>query len=211
MWADLVPALRALLVALAGIQLALWWLHGTWYLSVGLLIGVALLGMAVEWVGDRMLPSKPVAAVLVMEWWVLVPMAIATAASTGLILLGIKLAVPDSVKDTVVKQTSTALVSGLTAFLTAAFISAVGDRDKSAVGERIRKRMQAHYERTPGSGGNRISKMNPGGAAEQFLYSDFYDGLSGWGRETRISRARGIAETKKVDNILQLSGARPSE
>lgn len=209
MWADLVPALRALLVALAGIQLALWWLHGTWFLSVGLLVVVALLGMAVEWIGDRLLPSKPVAAVLVMEWWVLVPMAIASAASTGLILLGIKLAVPDSVKDTVVKQTSTALVSGLTAFLTAAFISAVGDRDKSAIGERIKTRMRAHYERDP-QGKKRVSKIKPGGAAEQYLHSDLYEGLSGWDRETRISRARGVAKTNKVGDCLQLSEARSS-
>ncbi len=203
MWADLVPALRALLVALAGIQLALWWLQGKWVLLALLLIVVALLGKAAEWSGERLLPSKPVAAVLVMEWWVLVPMAIAAAASTGLILLGVKLAVPDSVKDTVVKQTSTALVSGLTAFLTAAFISAIGDRDKSAVGERIKQRMRAHYERDPASTAKRVSKIKEGGAAEQFLYSDFYAGLSGWDRETRISRARGIAKTGKVDNCLQ--------
>jgi hypothetical protein len=197
--------LRALLVALTGIQLALWWLHGTWILSAGLLVVVALLGMVAEWCGDRLLPSRPVAAVLVMEWWVLVPMAVAAAASTGVILLGVKLAVPDSVKDTVVKQTATALVSGLTAFLTAAFVSAVGDRDKSAVGERIKKRMRAHYERPPGEGKKRVSKMKQGGAAEQYLYSDFYAGLSGWDRETRISRARGIADTGKDGDCLQLS------
>jgi hypothetical protein len=138
-------------------------------------------------------------------------MAVAAAASTGVILLGVKLAVPDSVKDTVVKQTSTALVSGLTAFLTAAFVSAVGDRDKSAVGERIKGRMRAHYERPPGEGKKRVSKMKGGGAAEQYLYSEFYAGLSGWGRETRISRARGIAGTKKDGDCLELSVVRPPE
>ena len=146
-----------------------------------------------------------------MEWWVLVPMAIAAAASTGLILLGVKLAVPDSVKNTVVKQTSTALVSGLTAFLTAAFISAVGDKDKSAVGERIKKRVLAHYAREPAPGEKRVYKMKPGGAAEQYLYSDLYEGLSGWDREMRISRARGVAKTNKIDDCLQLSEARSSE
>jgi hypothetical protein len=152
--------------------------------------------MAAEWVGDRFLPARPVAAVLIMEWWVLVPMAIAAAASTGLILLGIKLAVPDSVKDTVVKQTSTALVSGLTAFLTAAFISAVGDRDKSGVGERIKRRMRAHYTRESTEGKRRVSHIEAASPIEQLLYSDFYSGLAGWDRETRISRARGIADAE---------------
>jgi hypothetical protein len=168
-----------------------------------------MLGLATLWIGDRFLPSKPVAAVLVMEWWVLVPMAIATAASTGLILLGVKLAVPDSVKDTVVKQTSTALVSGLTAFLTAAFISAVGDKDNSAVGERIKERMRAHYQREPESGKKRICKIKPSGVAEQYLNSNFYADLSGWDRETRIRRAKGVAKAEKGDDGLELSKAWP--
>jgi hypothetical protein len=176
-----------------------------WILSVGLLVGVALLGMAAEWIGDRLLPSKPVAAVLVMEWWILVPMAIATAASTGLVLLGVKLAIPDSIKDPVMKQTSTALVSGLTVFLTAAFISAVGDKDKSAVGERIRTRMQAHYKRNPDPEKKRIWKIEPSGQAEQYLYSNFYADLAGWDRQARISRARGVAKADKSGDCLQLS------
>jgi hypothetical protein len=190
---DLVPAIRALLVALAGVQLALWWLHGSWFLSVALVLLVAALGIAAERVGDRFLPSRPVAAVLVMEWWILVPMAVAAAASTVLILVAIKLAVPDTVTDPVVTQTSAALASGLSAFLTAAFVSAVGDRDKSGVGDRIKTRLRAHYARQPEPGKARVVKIDAGGVIEQLLHSDFYAGLSGWDRETRIRRAEGIA------------------
>jgi hypothetical protein len=128
-----------------------------------------------------------------MEWWILVPMAVAAAASTVLILVAIKLAVPDTVTDPVVTQTSAALASGLSAFLTAAFVSAVGDRDKSGVGDRIKTRLRAHYARQPEPGKARVVKIDAGGVIEQLLHSDFYAGLSGWDRETRIRRAEGIA------------------
>ncbi len=191
---DVIPALRALVVAMVGVVLALWWFRGDWTLDVALLAVTALVGIAAEWIGDRLLPGHPVGAVYVMEWWVLVPMAVAAAASATLIVVAVELTIPESVKDPVVKETTGAVAAGLSTFLTAAFVSSIGDRDKSAVGDRIKDRLRSHYARQPSPDKSRVRKIDAGGTIEQLLHSDFYGGLSGWDRETRIARAKRIAE-----------------
>jgi hypothetical protein len=193
-FADVVPALRALLVALAGVLLALWWFQGDWELSLALVAALALAGAAAEWLGDRFLPSHPVAAVMVMEWWVLVPMAVASAASAALIVIAVELAVPESVTDPIVKEATGAIAGGLSAFLTAAFVSSIGDRDKSGIGDRIKDRLRRHYAREVKPGQKRVVQIPAEGRIELLLYSDFQEGLSGWDRETRIVRAGGIAK-----------------
>ncbi|MGH9164492.1 MAG: hypothetical protein ACRDZW_03125, partial [Acidimicrobiales bacterium] len=100
--------------------------------------------------------------------------------------------VPESVKDPVIKETAGALASGLSTFLTAALVSSIGDRDESAVGDLIKARLRAHYNRQVPPGTRRVHLVVAGSPLEQFLQSDFYAGLSGWDRDTRIARARGI-------------------
>jgi hypothetical protein len=194
--ADTVPALRALAVAFAGVIVANLWFDGDWPVAVGLLVALVVLGYLIEAVGERFLPEHPVAAAYLMEWWIIIPMAIAVAGSAAVIVAAVELAVPDDVKDPVVKETGGAVAAGITAFLSAAFVSNIGDKDKSGVGDRIKTRLRRHYERAPASGKSRMTTIPAGGEIEQLLYSNFYDGLEGWDRETRLERARGISKAR---------------
>jgi hypothetical protein len=151
---------------LVGVVLALWWFQGRWEIGLAVLIVLALLGVLSEWIGDRFLPAHPVAAVLFMEWWVLVPMAIAAAGSAALVVIAVELAIPESVKDPVVKETAGAIAGALSTFLTAAFVSSIGDRDRSAIGDRIKKRLRSHYTRDVQPGQKRVMQVAAGSTIE---------------------------------------------
>lgn len=191
---DFLPAFRALLVALAGVVLSKWWFHGDRLWCIGIVVGIVVLGFVIEWIGEHaFLPDHPVAAVYLMEWWILVPMALGVAASAGVIIAAVELTVPDTVKDPVIKETAGAISSGLSSFLTASFISSLGDRDKSAIADRIKTRLQGKYTRDDPAPAHK-KHLDAESAAELYLNSDIFKGLSGWDRETRIARAHGLAK-----------------
>lgn len=194
---DAIPAIRGLFAALGGVAVSKWWFDGEWPKCVGVVVGLALLGFLVEWVGEFFLPNHPVAAVRTMEWWILVPIALGVAGAAALIVAAVEFTVPDTVKDPVTKETSGAIGTAISAFITAISITNLGDKDKSGIGDRIKTRLRRHYARPVASGQTQpkgVKTIQPGSPIEQLLHSNFYEGLDGWDRETRLERARGIAK-----------------
>jgi len=192
---DLLPPLRALLAALAGVLLARAWFTEDFIPILLIVIGVALLGFVLEGIGGRLLPDHPVAAAYFSEFSVFVPMAGAAFASAAATVVTIKYTLPSSITDPIVTETTAALSGGLTTFLTAAFVSNIGDKDFSWVSNRIKKQFRSFFVReTSPTDPRRAIEVEAGSAIEQLVHSDFYRGLSGWDRETRLERAKAIAD-----------------
>lgn len=194
------PALRVMLVALGGVGMAAWWFDGHEERSFFVLAALVVLGYAVELLGQTLLPRRPVAAVLLMEWWALVPMALAAAAAAAVIVVAVETTLPEEPKpSTQTKELVGALATALSTFLTSGFVSAVGDRDKSAVGDRVKTRLRRHFAPDSSATGPSTKPVPAGHPIEQLLYSDNFLGLSGWDRETRLARAREIA--KRLESL----------
>jgi hypothetical protein len=113
---------------------------------------------------------------------------VAAVASGAVIVITVALAVPDT-DPTWHKETIGALSTGLTGFLTAAFISWTGDESDSTVSDRIRSIFWSVYE----------GKFKPGSAGQRWVYSDEFKTIQGWGRTARITRAKGIDERMRHD------------
>jgi hypothetical protein len=139
MLTDLVPPLRAFAVALGGVALASIWYEGEWWadlLAALGVLGVFMLGLALDKRGVRLAARDPVRAVELMEWWMLAPMALAAAASALVIVVTVTFAVPEGATPAE-EEMLTALSGGITTFLTAAFIDIKYERDGSTLALRI--------------------------------------------------------------------------
>lgn len=192
---DISTPLRALVVALAGVGLAWLWFHQWWWIAV--LVGIAgcFAGLALDLVGQKLLPAQPVMATRLMEWWILTPAMIAALASGAVAIVTVALAVPDSAK-TDTKTLIGALTTGITGFVTTAFIGWVGDENDSRLGDHIRDAFRKAYKRVPDAGKPRSQGAHyfcAGSPGERWVYSDEYRGIQGWGRPARRRRAAGIA------------------
>jgi hypothetical protein len=182
---------RGLLVAVAAAYLAYLWYdhHRVWAIVLG--VSACLVGVVLDWVGKRLLPEHPVAAVWFLEGWVLTPAALAAVAGAAVVLITVALTLP---KDTPTSTTQTvaALSTGLTAFITAVFISWAGDEKNSKIADHIRRAFWAKYDRPNGTkpGAHHFKEGSPG---EQWVYSDEVGGIQGWSHDARITRAKGIA------------------
>jgi hypothetical protein len=142
----LVP-LRALIMAALGAAIAWCSFNDLRWVSIAAPIGVAVAGVLVGGIGSSLLPGKPVWAVRVMEWRLLVPAAITTLAAAGVIVVTIELTLPETPKpSTDTKEIIGALSTAITAFLTSAFITWAGDEKDSRLGDWIRDQFQAHYQ-----------------------------------------------------------------
>jgi hypothetical protein len=192
---DLSTPLRALVVALAGVGLAWLWFHEWWWIAV--LIGImgCFGGVGLDFVGRKLLPARPVLAARFMEWWILTPAMIAALASGAVAIVTVALAVPDSAR-TDTKTLIGALTTGITGFVTTAFIGWVGDEKDSRLGDHIRDAFREAYKRVPDAGKPRLRGVHyfrAGSPGERWAYSDEYRGIQGWGRPARRRRATGIA------------------
>jgi hypothetical protein len=193
----LIP-LRACLVALAGVLLAWLWFHDLAWLAVIVAIAAAAVGLALDGLGRMQLPNRPVQAVRLMEWWILTPGILAAVGAAAVIILAVALALPDDTPKAT-KEVVGALGTGITTFITAAFIAWTGDEKDSQVADRIAAAFQAHYDRLPkaGPGKPRVYYFKAESPGELWVYSDEYGGVTGWGHKARATRALKIeAELK---------------
>lgn len=193
---ELATPLRALAVALGGVGLAWLWFHEHWWLA--LLAGLAgcFVGWSLDWIGFQMLPKRPVAAGRLMEWWIVTPAVIAALASGAVAVVTVALAVPDSAKSDT-KTLIGALTTGLTGFITTAFVSWSGDDKDSKLADHISSAFEKKYKREPGPDAQRSRHVHYFAAdsdGERWVYSPEFKGVDGWGRPARIKRAKGIAE-----------------
>jgi hypothetical protein len=192
----LIP-LRALLVAALGAGVAWCWFNNWEWVSIAAPFGLAFVGIVLGDIGTQFLPRRPVAAVRLMEWRILVPAAVSTAAAAAVIIATVELTLPDDPGPSAeTKELVGALGVAITGFLTASFISWAGDEKDSRIADWIRSTFQKHYKRTSVAG-ERVHRFKPQSRGELLVYADPIEGIAGWGRSARISRARGIAEELK--------------
>jgi hypothetical protein len=123
-----------------------------------------------------------------MPWRVLIPSALAAAASGAVIIVTVALTLPEKTSagtptPTDLKETVAALSAAITAFLSAAFIDWASDDGDSRIADWIR---DTFYDRYDGY-------FRPNSNGDLFVYSDFAK-ASGWAGPARLKRAKGIAQ-----------------
>jgi hypothetical protein len=200
--------IRALAVGPGGVALAALWFDGQWQLALLIAVVACLVGLAFDGLAKALLPNNPVIAVYLMEWWILTPAMIAAVAAAAVIVVTVLLTVPDS-ESTETKKLIGALATGVTSFLSAAFVSWFGDAKDSTLADHIRDAFRAKYKRGPGTpsepGVKYFKADSPG---ERWVYSVEFRGVEGWGQSDRVNRARGIA-TELNSGASDLTTAAP--
>jgi hypothetical protein len=204
--------LRALVVAAAGVGLARACVEGRlgsgWGAVASFMVFIvtfALVGFLAEWVDREQLPNHPVAAVVLMEWWTLAPLAVAVGASALAIIATIRWS-PGETAAVATKELTEQATTAVTTFLTAGFVAWTADQDQSPVADRIKDALRSHYQRGVAGGplsSGRIRYLKPESKAERLVYSDALGDVSGWGYSARRRRARELASE------LQLPRSKP--
>lgn len=183
--------LIALAIGLAGVGLAWLWFDQREEVAVAAgAVGIAL-GSAANWFGRKLLPNHPVGALRLLEGWILIPIALATAASAAVVIVTVELTLPNTTP-TDTKELVGAVTTGIAAFLTAAFISWAGDDKDSTLADHVKASFQDRYTRPnrPKPGAHAFA---PDSAGEKWVFAEHFRGVSGWGRPARHKRAKGIA------------------
>lgn len=177
-----VPA-RALVVALLGALWAWWWFRGYEVLAAVVALALLGVGIAIGAAGSSRLPARPLLAIRLMEWWIIVPMTIAAIASAVTIIVAVELALPTGTAADI-ETTVAALGTAVTTFLASGFVDWAADDKDSRLSERIRDRFYAAYN----------TQFEAGSAPDRFIYSGNFGGAEGWSRASRRIRAAGIAK-----------------
>lgn len=190
-----VPVL-ALVVGLGGVGLAWLWFNELEVFAVLSVVGLAAVGVIADQIGRRLLPANPVASVWWLQWWILIPIALAVAGSAAVVVLTVELTLPEDVTPkptTETKELVGAISTGITAFITAAFIAWTEDDKDSSLADHVRGAFWDKYTRPEKakSGQHAFAAGSPG---ELWVYSEAYGGAEGWGRAARRKRAAGVAE-----------------
>ena len=107
---NLLAPLRAASVALIGIWLAWQWSQGALAPPI-IIITVIAIGYACDLIGNQLLPGRPVAAVYFLEFWILVPLMAAAAASALTVVLAIRLALPQDAPSATKEITYDAIIN----------------------------------------------------------------------------------------------------
>jgi hypothetical protein len=198
----MVPA-RALLVATGGVFIALMWFAGSYLLAVGIVVAGAGLGWSAAFLGDRLLPDRPVVALELLEFSVLAPGTIGAMGAAIVTVVGVELSMNEPPE---LKAAAGALGTGITSFITVMFVSWAGDKNDSNLAAFIQRVFRSHYGRAV-PGAKRSARIRYFGAesdGERWVYSDEFKGVMGWGRAARRKRAQGLAiELRTADEAGQ--------
>jgi len=207
--ASLVPALRAFVVAFAGVGLAAVWYRGTTegQIVVAVLAVGGLFALRTRVLSGRSaLPRRPRVAISRLEGYLWLQMAFAAVAAAVVVVAAVELAAPEGTTQNPtppdVKELWGALGTAVTAFITASFISWTGEKD-AGVDTWIRDEFRAKYKRAPLDGTGKVIEEEldigiayflPESKGERAVYSDKYLGADGWDSESRRLRAKLIEE-----------------
>ena len=193
---DLATPLRGLVVGLVAAGLAWLSFNDLAWLAVIAAAGAISLGLLLDLVGKALLPSRPRAAVHVLEWWVMTPAMIAAVAGAVVIVVTVALTVPEgTAADT--KETVGAVSAAITGFITSTFVSWSSDEKDSILADHIRDAFWAHYKRAGTETKKGVHYFKGDSAGERWVYGEEYGGIEGWGHSARLARAKGIAEQLK--------------
>lgn len=172
------------------------------WVPVSIVLGLVTMFTAAAFeIGEGTLPKDPERGLKLMElhkltYWVISVLGAALVVRVGLLF-------PDDLKgDT--KALIATISAGATAFVTASFASISGDK----ADETLAKQFQAAFRRRfvfeasdtdRADGTAYFSEDHPDRVlAEQYVFAERYEGISGWDRENRMRRAEGLAEILKT-------------
>jgi hypothetical protein len=191
---DLILPLRVLAISISGVGLAWLWLHDRILLGVIIVVIVLIVGWMADAVGRRRLPDKPVSALAFLELWLLVPSVLSAAAAGALIVLMVKLTVPEGT-GTVQKELTGAILAALGGFLTGGLFSWYKDEKDETLANRVQTLFQSKYERQDPTRAQKpgIRYLPAESDAERLVFSESFQGIEGWGRSARWERAKRLA------------------
>jgi hypothetical protein len=203
-----VPA-QAMVVALAGAGMAWLCLNGRWELAALATVAIVLIGVGCDIGARAAITKSPLVAIYLFQGWLLIPLAVAVLASAAIIVLVIKTTLPK--ENAAGEPTSTeteklvgAVSTGITTFLTAAFVSWVGDGKDSKLADHIQACFEGRFtdQATEKPGAWVIKDNSP---AMQWVFAGACQGIEGWGWKARAKRARGVKEALKAKEITKPS------
>jgi hypothetical protein len=133
-----------------------------------------------------------VSALYFLQGWLLIPLALAAVAAAAVVVITVELTLPDKTPDET-KELVGGVSTGITTFLTAAFIAWSADEKNSALADHIKGKFQARYTR-PGEDKPGAHVFRAESEGELLVYSPEYGGAEGWGWPSALKRAHGIAK-----------------
>lgn len=195
---DLGGSLRAPLSALA-VSLISVWLAGRWLAgerSLPLVVSgvVIILAYLLDWMGNAVLPDSPRLGVALLELWVFAPLMVGATASAAMVVIAVNYAVADTTP-AAQKELINTTTAAVASFLTSGFIAWASDKDDSRVAKRIQRAFYAKYKRKT-SGTDTVAGLKyfePESRGERLVYSEQFEGIEGWGREARHTRAKELS------------------
>jgi hypothetical protein len=197
---SLAEPLRALLFTAGGAGLAWLWYQVSPLAAAGAIGGLFLVAVAVQKYGEHLVPTRPRAALTLMETRIAAIAALTAALGAAGIVLTVALATPPGT------PTSTEKVIGAASGALVAFLAAVGVSAKDAdeaVGNYIRDQFQAVYVRE-GTKSNppkdstrrqvdRMVELKTGSPAHRAIHTSIEFGLTDWSASNR---------RKRIDTLL---------
>lgn len=144
-----------------------------------------------------LLVRKPVTGTYFLDWWILYPATFAALGAAAVIVLAVELAVPDTASAET-KEIMGTLATGITAFITTIFITWSQDATDPTLANHIRGVLQEVFPEykdeatTPPTKGRHYFRRGSRGL--RLVFSEEFEGISGWDRQARLARSKGIKE-----------------
>lgn len=190
-------AAKSLLIGFIGVLFAQFWFMGTAWAIVLVVLGAIVVAAAADEAGKALLARSPVPSTYLLEWWILYPAIGAALGAAAVIVLAVELAAPETASPET-KELVGALGTGITAFITTVFISWSEDADDSTLADHVRNAYQKIFDEYQGSPAPRGRHFfMRGSRGLRFVFSEEFEGISGWGRQARLARARAIRNELK--------------
>lgn len=192
---DLIDALalpaRSFVVAFIGACLASGWFKHARAIAVVVVAASIVVGLLCDHFGSKLLPHRPYAAIRWLEGWLLVPIAVGALGAALIVILTVNLAAPESASSRD-KELAKAATAAIASFVTSVMIARENDKTESPLARRIRRTFWRHYNRGPGTGNPRVKLFAKSSVGENWVYSNEFGGIEGWGYAQRRTRAQGI-------------------
>lgn len=186
---------QAMVVALAGAGMAWLCLNDHWVLGAAVTVAIVLLGVICDQAARAAITRWPVLSVYLFQGWLLIPLAVAVLASAAIIVLAIETLPKTNAAGMPTSPETEKLVAaasaGITAFLTAGFVSWTGDSEDSKLADHIKGYFEGRFvdEATAKSGDWVIQDDSP---ARDWVFAGVVGGIEGWGWKARLLRAKEL-------------------
>lgn len=195
-------AIVCLVSAGLGVVAAWLWFNQHRFAMVTMFVVLFGAAQACDSYARSLLAKYPERAALWLEFWVLLPVALAGVLSGVLILLTVYLE-PKEYATVVQKKLLAATMGAVSGVVTTLAIKSLEGADSDLVGSHIKKAFQSIFQRVadvrkPKSG---VVYLAPDSYSERLVFSDTFKGISGWGWKSRRRRAAELSQHLTSDAI----------